>query len=131
MGCAVHCFPTARSLALLFPSSDTTTRKWFKSQTKIMSPSLNFDSKPVQCGHLKSEDRHIDTFHFWRDRLVILKQVVDDSEPKSWSQWWYDRRSGVHRFPLMIAVLALVFTAFFGLIQCVEGGLQAYNAWDP
>ena len=107
------------------------TRKWYKTQMKEMSPSLYLDPTLLKCGHLRAEDRHIDTFHFWRDRIVILKQVFDDSEPASWSQWWYDKRSGVNRYPLMIAALALVLTAFFGLIQCVEGGLQTYKAWYP
>ena len=117
-----------RSLALLFPHSDSGTQKWYKAQLKKASP-RDLDPKLLGCGHLRAEDRQIDAFKFYRDRLVILKQAFDESEPNSLSQWWYDKRSGVHRYPLIIAALALVLTAFFGLIQCIEGGLQTYKAW--
>ena len=125
---------TQRSLALLFPYSDPGTRKWYKAQIKQevkKAPPHDLDPKLFRCGHLRADDRHIDAFKFYRDRLVILKQAFDESEPNSLSQWWYDKRSGVHRYPLIIAALALVLTAFFGLIQCIEGGLQTYKAWHP
>ena len=124
---------TVRSLALLFPHSDAGTRKWYKAQVKKVKKASrrDLDPKLLECGHLRAEDRHIDAFNFYRDRLVILKQAFDESEPNSLSQWWYDKRSGVHRYPLIIAALALVLTAFFGLIQCIEGGLQTYKAWHP
>ena len=125
---------TLRSLALLFPHSDAGTRKWYKAQMKKAMKKASprdLDPKLLECGHLRAEDRHIDAFKFYRDRLVILKQAFDESEPNSLSQWWYDKRSGVHRYPLIIAALALVLTALFGLIQCIEGALQTYKAWHP
>ena len=121
---------TLRTLALLFPHSDKDTRNWYNTQDK-KAISRDLDPKLLECGHLRAEDRHIDAFTFWRDRLVILKQTFDESEPNSLSQWWYDKRSGVHRYPLIVAALALILTAIFGLIQCIEGALQAYKAWHP
>lgn len=91
----------------------------------------NLDLDAAKCGLLRPEDRHIDAFEFWRDRLVILKHVFDEAEPNSWSQWWYDRRKGVQRYPFLVAAVALALTVVFGLIQCLEGALQVYKAYHP
>ena len=118
---------TLRTLALLFPQLDKDTRTWFKRAVS----STNIDFNAIRCGQLRAEDRHIDQFKFWRDRLVVLKQVFDEAEPATWSQWWYDRRKGVRRYPFLLAAAALALTLLFGLIICVEGGLQVYKAYYP
>lgn len=118
---------TLRSIALLFPQTDQATRKWYRRE----AISHDLDLQAVDSGYLKAEDRSIDSFRFWRDRIVVLKQVFDESEPSSWSQWWYDRRRGVHRYPLLLAALGLSLTAFFGLIQCIEGAMQVWKAYHP
>lgn len=82
---------TLRTLALLFPQSDKATRKRFQKA----SASCTLDPRLVRCGHLRADDRQIENFIFWRDRLVILKQVFDEAQPSTLSQWWYDRRNGV------------------------------------
>ncbi|KAL9100442.1 MAG: hypothetical protein Q9163_004187 [Psora crenata] len=77
---------TLRTLALLFPQSDVATRKWFLKLRKAR----HLDMNAIKCGQLRAEDRQIETFRFWRDRIVILKQVFDEAEPNTWSQWWSD-----------------------------------------
>jgi hypothetical protein len=95
-------------------------------------PSIKkLDINVITCGHLRAEDRQIDEFRFWRDRLVILKQVFDEAEPSTWAQWWYDRRRGLQRYPFLLAAAALAMTLLLGLIQCVEGALQVYKAFRP
>lgn len=89
------------------------------------------DINACRCGQLRAEDRQIDEFKYWRDRLVILKQVFDEAEPTSWSQWWYDRRKGMQRYPFLIAAAALALTLVIGLVQCIEGGLQVYKTFHP
>lgn len=81
---------TLQTLALLFPSSDVETRKWF---SKLSGAEL--DKRAIQCGQLKTDHRQTEKFKFWNDRLVVLKQVFDEAQPKSLSQWWHDRRNGV------------------------------------
>lgn len=115
---------TIRTLALLFPQSDLKTRKWFRKLSKIS----NLDCQAVKCDRLRAIDRHIDNFAFWRDRLVVLKQVFDEAEPSTLSQWWCDRRNEVQWYTFWIAILVLVFTLVFGLVQCIEGALQIYTA---
>jgi hypothetical protein len=118
---------TLRTLALLFPQSDKDIAKWFNK----LPYSLHIDSQVVKCGHLKADDRQIETFKFWHDRLVILKQVFDESRPSTLSQWWCDRRNGVQWYTFWVAILVLTLTIFFGIVQSIEGALQVYKAYHP
>ncbi len=56
----------------------------------------------------------------------MLKQVYDEAQPKTLRQWWHDRRNGVQWYTFWITVLVLILTVLFGLIQSIEGGIQAY-----
>ena len=89
------------------------------------------DSRAVKCGRLKTEDRQMEKFKFWHERLVVLKQFYDEAEPSTLSQWWFDRRKRVQWYTFWVAALVLALTVFFGLVQCVEGGLQTYKAFYP
>lgn len=91
---------TLQTLALLLPSSDTETRKWFSQLSEA-----GLDKRAIQCGQLKTDHRQTERFRFWNDRLVVLKQVFDEAQPKSLSQWWYDRRNGVQWYSSLIANL--------------------------
>jgi len=115
---------TIRTLALLFPQSDPKTMKWCRK----LSRTLDIDCQVLKCDRLRAIDRHIDNFAFWRDRLVVLKQVFDEAEPSTLSQWWFDRRNGVQWYTFWLAILVLGFTLLFGLVQCIEGAVQIYTA---
>ncbi|ROW01385.1 hypothetical protein VPNG_07618 [Cytospora leucostoma] len=110
---------TLQTLALLLPSYDTETRKWFNTTTDL-------DTEAIECGQLRDDRRQIETFTVWRDRLVMLKQVFDEAQPRTMSQWWHDRRNRVQWYTFWVAILVLVLTIIFGLIQSVEGALQVY-----
>ncbi|KAK8112957.1 hypothetical protein PG984_013483 [Apiospora sp. TS-2023a] len=113
---------TLQTLALLCPSTDRETRRWLPRIPSI-------DQCLAHCGRLKTELRQIERFHFWRDRLVMLKQAYDEAQPKTLTQWWHDRRNGVQWYTFWVAVLVLVLTILFGLIQSVEGALQVYASF--
>ena len=85
----------------------------------------------VKCGHLRLDDRQIETYHFYHDRLVILKQAYDQSRPAILKQWWHDRRNGVQWYTFWVAVVVLFLTIFFGIVQSIEGALQVYKAFHP
>ncbi|KAK3367854.1 hypothetical protein B0H63DRAFT_442549 [Podospora didyma] len=112
-----------QTLALLFPSADRETKRWF---AKLPKSDNVLDAQLLHCGRLKTDDRQIDRFKFWRERLVMLKQVFDEAQPGTMGQWWYDRRNGVQWYTFWVAVLVLVLTIVFGLVQSIEGGLQVY-----
>jgi len=119
---------TLRTLSLLFPPHDNETIYWFKKLPK----ELSLDIEATRCKHLKAADRQIAQFSYWQERLIILKEVFDESEPKSVKQWWRDRRKPVqwYNFWLAIALIAGL-TMIFGVIQSIEGALQVYKAYHP
>jgi hypothetical protein len=118
---------TLNTLALLFPQSDKEIATWVYK----LPIAGDIDPQLLQCGYLKTDDRQITHFKFWQDRLVVLKQVFDETRPSTISQWWNDRRNGVQWYTFWVAILVLVLTIFFGLIQSIEGALQVYKAYHP
>jgi len=135
---------TMRTLALLFPQSEfgrshgrrpfgksRLKREWFSRLREKTKQHCTIDPRLTLCGNLHAEDRQIERFKFWRDRLVILKQAYDDATPGTLSQWWHDRRNGVQWYTFWVAILVLVVTTFLSLLQCVEGALQVYKAYEP
>ncbi|KAF3481682.1 uncharacterized protein GIQ15_04441 [Arthroderma uncinatum] len=120
---------TFRTLALLFPQSDWSMRRWLRKTCS--SQNAVVDERVLRCGWCRTEDRQIQNFHFWHDRLVMLKQLYDEARPGTVSQWWHDRRNGVQWYTFWVAVLVLLLTVFFGLVQSIEGALQVYKAYHP
>jgi hypothetical protein len=116
---------TLRTLALLLPEHDPSITRWFvKQQNNVLKRGkLPLDPSARECGQLKVEERQMDDFDYWHDRLVILKQVFDEAEPSTIRQWWNDRRKWV-------AALVLGLTVFFGVVQSIEGALQVYVAYS-
>jgi hypothetical protein len=120
---------TQRTMALLFPNYDRTTKKWYQ---KISSTSTQcLDSKLIDTGNLNAEGRQIGNFWYWHDRLVILKEVYDEARPNTLSQFWCDRRNGVQWYTFWVAVGVVLLTIIFGFVQCIEGALQVYKAFYP
>jgi hypothetical protein len=118
---------TTRTLSLLFPQYNKESRKWFKAQQN----KYGLDGKASASGHLTTEERQIENFIFWHDRLGILKQVFDEAEPSTIAQWWRDRRRRAQWYTFWVAATVLMLTIFFGMIQCIEGGFQVYKAYYP
>lgn len=116
---------TLSTLALLLPSRDQRTTKWLKKKAR----QFELDPLVASCGHLPPRIRRIEHFKYWRDRLIILKQAFDDSEPDTVSQWWYDDRKKVQWYTFWVAALVLLLTVVIGMIQCVVGVLQAWIAF--
>lgn len=121
---------TLHTLALLLPEHDKSLSAWFTAcqATELKKGKPPLDPLAKECGQLKVEQRQIEKFVYWHDRLVILKQAFDEAEPNSVRQWWYDRRKRVQWYTFWVAVLVLVLTIFFGLVQSIEGALQVYAA---
>ena len=120
---------TLETLALLFPTYNQSTRTWY--QITRSKTSFPLDPHLLDIGVVHAERRQIQHFHFWHDRLVALKESYDEARPKTLKQWWYDNRNGVQWYMFWVTLLALPLAIFFGLIQCVEGALQAYKAFNP
>ena len=118
---------TLRTLALLFPPHHSDTMKFFRR----LDANIGLDKQLTNCGQLRLNERQIETYTFWHDRLVLLKQSFDQSRPATLSQWWHDRRNGVQWYTFWVAILVLFLTIFFGMVQSIEGALQVYKAYHP
>ncbi|KAK3934495.1 hypothetical protein QBC46DRAFT_427126 [Diplogelasinospora grovesii] len=120
---------TIRTLSLLFPRDDGPTRRWYRNV--CTEHKGRHDPHLATTGILDAESRDFDNFPYWHDRLVVLKSVYDEARPANLRQWWYDDRNPVEWYTFWTAVMVLILTMLFGLIQCVEGGLQVWKAWNP
>ncbi|KAI1311437.1 hypothetical protein F5Y03DRAFT_382173 [Xylaria venustula] len=116
---------TLRTLSLLIPQNDTKTQEWIESQIE----EHDLDPLLTECGSLATQERRFENFSYWNNRLVILKQALDDAQPQTLSQWWFDRRNGVQWYTFWVAILVFLVTIFFGLIQSLEGALQVWLSW--
>ncbi|KAH8648231.1 hypothetical protein BGZ61DRAFT_542441 [Ilyonectria robusta] len=125
---------TLRTLALLFPQPlvngsggvSVSRQSWFHQLCEKRS-TRKIDKRLGRCGSLYAEDRQIQNFTYWRDRLVVLKQAYDEATPKTLSQFWHDRRNGVQWFTFWVAILVLLITVIFAVVQCIQGGFQAWK----
>ncbi|KAI0429288.1 hypothetical protein F5Y09DRAFT_262673 [Xylaria sp. FL1042] len=116
---------TLSTLSLLIPQNDTKTQEWIESQIE----DHDLDPLLTECGSLSTQERRFENFNYWNNRLVILKQALDESRPQTLSQWWFDRRNGVQWYTFWVAILVFLVTIFFGLVQSLEGALQVYLSW--
>jgi len=118
---------TLKTLALLLPCHDQKVKSWYQKEARR----FKLDENAVRGKPLKTEDRQLETFEYWNERIEILKDIFDDAEPNTVLQWWQDRRRKVQWYTFWVAVLVLVLTVFFGIIQSIEGGMQVYKAYHP
>lgn len=80
---------------------------------------------------MEAEDRVMESFKFWRERLAILKATFDGMEPATAFHFWLDKRRPMQWATFWVAVLVFCLTVFFGIVQSIEGALQAYKAYHP
>jgi hypothetical protein len=120
---------TLRTLTLLFPINNPAIKKWY--QKAVAKSSRGLDVRLIGIGNLNAEERQIDNFSYWHDRVVILKEVYDEARPDTLSQFWHDRRNGPSWYTFWVALCVLILTLLtivLAVVQCVEGGLQVYLA---
>jgi hypothetical protein len=119
---------TLRNLDLLLPYQHVKTRRWYQVQAK----NFKLDNNACLRGKgLSAHFRKIESFRFWRERLTLPKEAYDQLEPDTVSRFWLDKRNPVQWAIFWVAVLVLVLTVFFGLVQSIEGALQVYRAYYP
>ncbi|KAI4202069.1 MAG: hypothetical protein LQ350_002858 [Teloschistes chrysophthalmus] len=73
---------TIRTMSLLLPPSLGEPNLWFRQEQQRHS----LDVQAGSCARLNSSERQTDKFHYWRDRLVLLKRTYDEAEPKKLGQ---------------------------------------------
>lgn len=112
---------TAETLALLFPFAESPQRRWDRRVRK----KADLD---VEAGIACNTPHNLSHYHYYRERLELLKQTYDRSQPDSVTQWLYDKRNSDKFYTFWFAVVAIVLTLFFGLVQSITGVLQVLNS---
>lgn len=113
---------TINTIALLLPRNNNRVRRWYQRRTD----DLSLDPSAAECKPLSSSARRMRHFPYWGDRLSILKQAFDESEPRTLFQWWHDDRKRVQWYTFWVAILALFLTVTLGTVQCAASIVQAW-----
>ncbi len=112
---------TAETLALLFPFAESPSRRWYRRVRK----KADIDVEPgISC----NTPRNLDHYQYWKERLALLQQTFDRSKPDTFRQWFYDKRDSDKFYTFWFAVVAIVLTLVFGLIQSITGIIQAIKS---
>jgi hypothetical protein len=120
---------TLLTLALLLPRANAKCRRWYSKVAEEMRQhnkeldAAGTDQRLGQRGHEVIE------YEYWNDRLAMIMDAFDKSEPKGISQLVVDRRKPLQWYTFWIAVIVLLLTIVFGLIQSITGILQVYAAY--
>lgn len=97
---------TQRTLGLLFPKGDDDVKSWYKRQ----AAKHKLDLWLLEYEPLTLQQRQIDGFEFWRDRLIMLKTCYNEAQPLKPKQLFYDRRDGPRFFQVVNNVVILILT---------------------
>ena len=68
-------------------------------------------------------------YHYWGNRLAKLHLLVTNPKPSRRFGQWIQRHAS-ERNILLVALLSLVLTAFFGFLSVVLGTFQAWIAYQ-
>lgn len=112
---------TLQSLTLLIPRANFDCKRWFAKHAENIDGGAG-DVEPLRWARLPEK------YKYWGQRLENIRLAYDASEPKNLGQWWRDRRNKVQWYTFWVAILVLVLTIVFGLIQSITGVMQVYYA---
>jgi uncharacterized membrane protein len=125
---------TLKSLALLFPerefglrSSKSKRAAWFQ-EISCKSESMVDQRISELTKHSKNNNDAytLDSYLFWNERLIILRDVYENYSQKNQIEQIMSRSS---KFQMYTFWAALIATVFFGFVQSIEGGWQIYKLY--
>lgn len=96
--------------------------------------SRNTPDIDIEMARSKPPSLDIKDYPFWGDKLVTLHEAYRKAKPTSLKQWWQDRRDSSQWTTFWLAVVAILLTLMFGLIQSITGVIQAaaiYHTGQP
>ena len=102
---------------------------WCNRQKRLNPNSL--DAKISDLTLRLVAGRQTGSYKYWNERLSILYKAFGESQPNGLGQFWKDRRNKVQWYTFWIAVVVLILTVVFGLIQSITGILQLNLAYHP
>lgn len=126
---------TLDTLTLLFPDTDRKTKQWLEAEFRADPLSKQMDRGLFKCGHFRPghPSRRLEHFRYWRDRLGMLREAVDEATPPSRAllKALSDSKKGDRWFNSWVAIVAIGLTLFFGMVQSIEGAIQVFKAYHP
>ncbi|CAO2652016.1 Nn.00g002990.m01.CDS01 [Neocucurbitaria sp. VM-36] len=124
---------TMDTLTLLFPDTDRKAKRWLECDFQVHPLLTHMDRGLLRCGHFRAghPSRRLERFQFWRDRLGMLREAVDEATPpsKALLRALRDRKKGDRWLNSWVAIVAIGLTLFFGLVQSIEGAIQVFKAY--
>ena len=138
---------TLDTLAILLPEQDRSSKRWMLHFCRAHKE-ITVDSELAKCGHFPIEhpSRRYERLQFWRDRIMVLEEVVEDAMPPSSQMLSSLQKSNQQLSNSLLkamnsksdrwinswfAIVAIGVTLFFGLVQSIEGAMQVYKAYHP
>lgn len=126
---------TLTTLALLFPSShsskglySSTVPFWLRKGA-VLSPEHDKFLHAIRTSPLEPYERDIRNFHYWHDRIVILKQAFDEAPPiHNFAQLWHDRRDSLQWYTFWAVALFGMLTVCLSIVQVLFAALQYRNS---
>lgn len=117
---------TIKTLALLLPRANHDCMSWFQKVLREDPDDLDPKAADLALGGRAQED-----YIYWYGRLSLIQNAYDSSEPRSLNQWLNDRRNSTQWYTFWVAILILVLTVVFGMIQSIASIMQVYVAYHP
>lgn len=110
-------------------ASNIDCKTWYHRQKRLNPYTL--DAKISGTTLSPVTGRKSGSYKYWNERLSILYKAFNESQPNDLSQFWKNRRNKVQWYTFWIAVVVLILTLVFGLIQSITGILQVNLAYHP
>ena len=107
---------TIWTLDLLFPIADLPSKKYLEDEDQIFY-GVNVPR------HSQFAPVDLNDFHYWRDRLAILYDVLDQP-PSRFRGMWSDRRNPMQWWTFWLAVFFSLLTFGFGVAGLILGFKQ-------
>ena len=107
---------TIRTLDLLFPFGDDRTKKYLEDEGQVFY-GLNLPR------HSQFVSADLNNFDYWRDRLTVLYDVLDQP-PSRFPGMWTDRRNPMQWWTFWLAVFFSGLTFVFGVAGLILGFKQ-------
>ena len=120
---------TIQTIALLIPRSNIDCKVWYNRQKRLNLHNLDFKISDLTLSPVAG--RKPGSYKYWNERLSILYKAFNESQPNDLRQFWKDRRNKVQWYTFWIAIVVLILTLVFGLIQSITGILQVNLAYHP
>lgn len=119
-------------MALLFPSSDRSSTGFLIDavlsrlrKRVVLGPEHDRILHAIRSTPLEPHERDIRNFHYWHDRIVVLKQAFDEAPPThTFAQLWYDRRDSRQWYTFWSVILLGVLSLWLSVAQALLAALQ-------